>query len=197
MSAKIIPFPSRKGEDVQLSEAQRDVILLAADEMIAKGGKELLVQVLKGMRSDLVLGAEAEKLRHFGALSSLTLAGIESRIDRILEEDLLRVEHYANRALLVHSPLGWERVKPLWAAILYDSFARRAARDELQGIYAEIGRVHREVKQLVLERIEREGASALAPVLEGWRERETKGMKRRISEVIERLTCASPSSSPR
>ena len=194
MSAKIIPFPMR--EEVVLTDRERDAILLAADELIAKGGKELLVQVLKGMRSELVIAAGAEAMRHFGALETLTLAQIEGRIDRMLIEDLLRVEHYWDLPLVVHSPSGWERTTRLWANELYESIRDRAAAGDVAGIFAEVGRVHREVKVLVLERVEAQGDSGFVSVLESWREREGKRMKRRISEVLERLRCASPSSSP-
>lgn len=193
--AKIIPFPAR--HEIALTDEDRDLVLLAADEMIAKGGKELLVQVLKGMHSDLVLEHDGEKLRRFGAMAARTLGEIEAIIDRTIEEGLLRVEHYSNRAMLVHTDAGWARVKPLWAASVFHSMERRAEHGETQGLYAEIGRVHREVKQLVLERIAQDGSPRFAPLLEAWSERESKGMKRRIGEVLDRVRCESPSSSPR
>jgi hypothetical protein len=191
VSAKIIPFPIK--DEVHLTEHERDAILLAADEMIAKGGKELLVQVLKGMKSDLVLGAQGEKLKHFGSLGELTLGEIEARIDRVLAEDLLRVEWYWNRPLIVHSPAGWERIRSLWAELLYQSFERRARGRELSGIYAEIGRVHREVKLAFLERVETERAGRFEPVLRAWREREGKRIRRRIDEVLDLLVEAGAS----
>ncbi len=194
MTAKIIPFPIR--EEVNLTESERDAILLAADELIAKGGKELLVQVLKGMRSELVVAAGAEGMRHFGSLGALTLSQIEARLDRMLEEDLLRIEHYWELPLVVHSPAGWERTTHLWADQLYDAIRDRASVGDVAGIFAEVGRVHREVKMLVLDLVETRGDSGFVSVLESWREREGKRMKRRISEVLERLRCASPSSSP-
>jgi hypothetical protein len=194
MSAKIIPFPVH--EEVVLQDHERDAILLAADEMIAKGGRELLVQVLKGVRSTLVLATGSEALKHFGSLSTLSLSQIEARLALVFDEDLLRVEHYWELPLVVHSPTGWSRITGLWADTLYRSFQTRASRGDLAGIFAEVGRVHREVKVLVLDRIEHEGAVPLAPVLECWREREGKRMKRRIAEVLESLRCASPSSSP-
>lgn len=194
MSAKIIPFPVRTSS-VELTEHERDLILLTADEMIARGGKELLVQVLKGMRSDLVLASGGEKLKHFGVLGELTLGEIEAKIDRIVGEDLLRIEHYWNRALVVHSPAGWERIRSLWAHLLWSSFERRARIGDLGGIYAEVGRVHKEVKLAFLDRVEQEGASRFAPVLEAWQEREGKRIRRRILEVLERLAGESRSTS--
>ncbi|HVO31617.1 MAG TPA: RQC domain-containing protein [bacterium] len=195
MSAKIIPFPLH--EEILLTDVERDAVLLAADELIAKGGKELLVQVLKGMRSELVLAAGAETLRSFGALGTLTLAQIEGRIDRMLEEDLLRVEQYWDLPLVVHSPAGWERTTRLWATRLHTTLRDRAHAGDAQGIFAEVGRVHREVKMLLLERIEGDGDPAFAPILEAWRDREGKRLKRRIEEVLSRLRCAVPSESPR
>ncbi len=198
MAAKIIAFPAKT--QVELTESDRDVILVAADEMIHKRrGKELLVQVLKGMRSELVLEAQGEKLRSFAMLAACTLGEIEAKIDRMLEEDLLRVEHYGGRPLLAHSPNGWERVKPLTASAVFTVLQRRASSGDAGGIYAEVGRYHREVKSLVLARIERESATRLAPLLRVWAEREeSKGVRRKIQEVLQRLTaCESPSSSPR
>ena len=198
MAAKIIAFPVKT--NVDLTESDRDVILLAADEMIHKRrGKELLVQVLKGMRSELVLESQGEKLRCFAMLAACTLGEIDAKIERMLEEDLLRVEWYGGRALLAHSPLGWERVKPLAASAIFSALTRRASNGDTSGIYAEVGRYHREVKNLVLARIDRESAQRLAPLLRVWAEREeSKAVRRRIQEVLQRLSaCESPSSSPR
>lgn len=195
MGAKIIPFPVRG--DVSVTEDERDVVLIAADEMIAKGGRDLLAQVLKGIHSEVVLACEGEKLKAFASLSELTLAQIEAKIDKLLEEDLLRIETSLGRPLLVHSPAGWERTKTLLAAKVYVSLEQRAEASDAKGLYGEVGRVHREVKFLVLARIEEAADARFAPLLESWRERETKPVKRRIGEVLERLPCASPSSSPR
>lgn len=195
MGAKIIPFPVRG--DVAVTDDERDAVLIAADEMIAKGGRDLLAQVLKGIHSEMVLASEGEKLKAFASLAGLTLAQIEAKIDKLLEDDLLRVEHYLGRTLLVHSPAGWERTKGLLAGRVYSSLLQRAETSDAKGLYGEIGRVHREVKFLVLARIEETRDPRFAPMLDSWRERETKPMKRRIGEVLERLKCASPSSSPR
>lgn len=195
MGAKIIPFPMR-GE-VSVTDDERDVVLMAADEMIAKGGRELLAQVLKGIHSEIVLASEGEKLKAFGSLAALTLAQIEAKIDKLLEDDLVRVEHYLGKSLLVHSPAGWERTKVLLAGRVYASLQQRAEAGDAKGLYGEVGRVHREVKFLVLTRVEETADGRFAPMLESWRERETKPVKRRIGEVLERLRCASPSSSPR
>lgn len=180
-----------------MSDEERDAVLLAADELIAKGGRDLLAQVLKGIHSEVVLAAEAEKTKGFGSLASLSLAQIEAMIDKILADDLLRIEPYLGRPLLVHSPAGWERTKELLAARIVARFRDRAASGDAKGVYGEIARIHREVKLLVLERVTTSADARLTPVLEAWRERETKPMKRRIGEVLDRLACASPSSSPR
>ena len=76
--------------DVSVSDDERDGVLIAADEMIAKGGRDLLSQLLKGIHSEIVLAAEGEKLKSFGSLAELNLAQIESKIDKLLEDDLLR-----------------------------------------------------------------------------------------------------------
>jgi hypothetical protein len=188
MSAKIIPFPIR--EEVVLSLEERDAILLAADEIIAKGGKELLVQVLKGMRSELVLSSGAENLRHFGSLGSLTLSQIEARIEQMLDLDLLRLEHYWELPLIVHSPAGWGRTTELWADTLYTTIRERASAGDTAGVFAEVGRVHREVKMLLLDRVESTGDCGFVPVLECWRDREGKRIKKRICEVLDRLRAA-------
>ena len=112
----------------------------------------------------------------------------------MLEEDLLRIEHYWDLPLIVHSPSGWGRTTKLWAESVYQSIGDRAAAGDVAGIFAEVGRVHREVKMLVLDRVECEADSRFVSVLESWRDREGKRMKRRISEVLDRLRCASPSS---
>ena len=195
MSAKIIAFPLRG--DVSLTDDERNVILVCADELIAKGGRDLLAQMLKGIHSEVVLAVEGEKMKSFGSMQSLSLAQIEAKIDGLLEEDLLRVEPYMGRPLLVHSPAGWERTKDLLATRVVRRLTQRVEAGETKGVYGEIGRVHTEVKHLVLERIGATRDARFLALLESWRERETKPIKRRIAAVQERLTCASPSSSPR
>lgn len=188
MGAKIIPFPVRG--DVTVSEDERDIVLIGADEMIAKGGRDLLTQVLKGIHSEIVLAAEGEKLKCFGSLSELELSQIDAKIDKLLEDDLLRIESYLGKALLVHSPAGWERTKALLASRVHASLSKRAENGDSKGIFGEIGRVHREVKFLVLARIEEQPDPKFAPLLESWRERETKPVKRRIGEVLQRVSGA-------
>lgn len=188
MGAKIIPFPV--SGDVSVSEDERDIVLVAADEMIARGGRDLLAQVLKGIHSEIVLAAEGEKLKCFGALSGLELSQIDAKIDKVLEDDLLRIEPYLGKPLLVHSPTGWERTKILLATRVHASLRQRADAGDSKGLFGEIGRVHREVKFLVLARIEEQPDPKFAPLLESWRERETKPVKRRIGEVLNRVSGA-------
>ena len=188
MSAKIIAFPVK--EEVGLTEHERDTILVAADEMICVGGRELLVQMLKGMRSEVVLEAGAEKRKNFGALSALTLGEIEAKIDQLVQEDLLRIELYGSRSLLVHSPSGWIRVKSLWSELLWRAFERRLRARDFGGLQAEVGRLHVEVKLSVLERIAREDAARFQPLLSSWRERETRRIRRKIDEVLARIAPA-------
>ncbi len=200
MSAKILSLPSRR--EVTLTDEERDRILLAADEMIARGGPDLLVQVLAGMRSEQVLAGGFEELPSFALLRRFSPWEIERKVDAMLEEGWLRVECYGTRRLLVHSDAGWERIKPIWAERLVATLEVRAsAREAPTDVYDDVGRVHREVKLLALDRIERDRKRRLKPVLESWREREGRGMKRRIGEVLETIDeapdrCGSRSSSP-
>ena len=189
MSAKIIPFPTRESE-ASASIDDLDTVLMAADEMIARGSREMLAHVLKGMPSDVVLATEGQKLKHFGALAHLSLGAIESAIARLLDDDLLRIETSLGKPILVHSTAGWERVKVMWVERLLCSFAERLRRNDLRGLYAEVGRVNREVKLAVLDRICDAGEPRFVPLLESWREREDKPVKRRIADVLDTLSRA-------
>ena len=182
MTAKIIAFPTLG--TIEISEEDRNLLLLAADEMIARGGPDLLAQVLGGMESDLVLAAEGQKLKCFGALSGSSPGEIQQKIERIIEEDLLRVEHYWDKPLIVHSPDGWNRIKDLWTEKTLSSLANTTGDVGLIELLHEVERVHRDVKIKVLEIIMKNKLGVTLQVLEAWRDLEGKRMRRRIDETI-------------
>jgi len=182
MTAKIIPFPTLGS--VQISEEDRDLLLLAADEMIARGGPDLLAQVLGGMKSDQVLAADGTKLKSFGVLSDHTPGEIQEKIESLIEEDLLRVEHYWDKPLIVHSPNGWNRIKDLWTEKTLSSLASITGDEGLIDLLHQIERVHRDVKIKVLEIIMKNKLNVTPQVLEAWRDLEGKRMQRRIDETI-------------
>src|SRR4051794_8276448 len=90
-----------------LSEAEIRAILRGADDLIMRGGRSLLVKVLKGSRSKDVLGPSLDRSPVYGCFRHLTPEEVFARIDWMILHGYLTLEYDRRLPLLVYTPKGW------------------------------------------------------------------------------------------
>ena len=84
------------------------VILRAADELIAVGGRSMLAKILKGSKDKKVLEYGLDRCPAYGFYAELTLAEITHRIDLMIKKGYLDIEYRDRLPMLVFSEKGWE-----------------------------------------------------------------------------------------
>ncbi|MGL6159230.1 RQC-minor-1 family DNA-binding protein [Microbulbifer sp.] len=172
-----------------LPQAEIAAILRGADEMILRGGRTLLAQLLKGSRRKKLLELELDKSPVFGFYRQLREEEILARIDWTILQGYLEIEYDYRLPLLVFGRKGWEIEKQTYAEELLQRMRSAAA----GGSHFDPGELkdrNRELIWLLLEKIEAAGDAGLIPMLRAWSEIDYKKVRTRIARVIHRLESA-------
>src|SRR5882672_5950998 len=82
-------------------------ILRGADEMIMRGGRTLLMKLLKGSRSKDVLAKSLDQCPVYGYYKHLSNDEIMDRIDWAVLNGYLAIEYDYRLPLLVYTERGW------------------------------------------------------------------------------------------
>jgi hypothetical protein len=98
---------TKKLEKPIVSDEQIKVILRAADEIIAKGGRTLLAKILKGSREKKVLQLELDRCPVYGYFKSETLDEIIQKIDWMIDHDFLDIEYNGKLPMIIFTERGW------------------------------------------------------------------------------------------
>lgn len=83
-------------------------ILRGADDLIMRGGRSMLGQILKGSRRKRLLELGLDQSPVFGYYRNLDEREILARIDWVILEDHLRIEYDYRLPLLVYTKTGWD-----------------------------------------------------------------------------------------
>ncbi|WP_261176917.1 RQC-minor-1 family DNA-binding protein [Anaerobacillus sp. CMMVII] len=77
------------------------VILRAADEIIARGGRTLLAKILKGSREKKVLELGLDSCPVYGYFKSEKLEEIIQKIDWMVDYDFLDIEYHGKLPMII------------------------------------------------------------------------------------------------
>ncbi|WP_264806709.1 RQC-minor-1 family DNA-binding protein [Cytobacillus sp. NCCP-133] len=91
----------------RLPDDEIKVIVRAADEIIARGGRTLLAKILKGSREKKVLELELDKCPVYGYFKAEKLDGIIRKVDWMIEHDFLDIEYSGKLPMIVFTERGW------------------------------------------------------------------------------------------
>jgi len=166
---------------------EMDAILLAADEIIDRAGRNGLTLILKGSRAAKVFEKEWDQVETYGALAYLTRDEIARKVDWMIYEGWLDIEYEWALPLIAHTERGWERVRRLWVDKLLAEFETWAAEGRSERVWPRIETFHRDIKFQLLDRIHWQRAHHLAPVLLAWQPHEVRKVRQRIGNVIRHL----------
>lgn len=97
---KRFPYSLDSGKIRKLSDEELRMILRAADEIIATGGRSMLTKILKGSKDKKILEYQLDKSPAYGAFSELSAEEVSNRVDWAIEHNYLAVEYSKKLPLL-------------------------------------------------------------------------------------------------
>ena len=164
-----------------------EAILRGADELIASGGRTLLVKVLRGSRDKSVLKWKLDKSPVYGYFRNLSNEEVLAKIDWLISHQLLRYEYDGRLPVLVYTEMGWEIERVTYAHELFNKIAEAVKREDSDFDMSFLKDRNREVIFLLLHILEVSGDARFIPLLESWEKLDYKKVRRGIHRVISAL----------
>lgn len=162
-------------------------ILRGADHLIMRGGRTLLVKVLRGSRAKDVIDRDLDRSPAYGFYQHLSAEDVLARIDWVIRNRYLAIEYDHRLPLLVYTEAGWAIEKETCVKELLRGFDAMAA--GLQALDAShLKDRNREIIWRLLEQIEVSGDRKYLPILEAWEPIDYKKVRQRIQQVRQRLS---------
>ena len=152
----------------KLPSEEIKVILRGADEMIAQGGRSLLVKVLKGSKAKEVLDLELNHCPVYGYYRDFSEEDILARIDWVIINGYLRIEYDYRLPLLTYTAAGWEIEKETISDELLEGFDQLLSNGRRPYDLSYLKDRNRELIWRLLDKIEKRGDPKYIPVLEDW-----------------------------
>ena len=188
---KRFPYSLDSGKIRKLSDEELRMILRAADEIIATGGRSMLTKILKGSKDKKILEYHLDKSPAYGAFSELSAEEVSNRVDWAIEHDYLAIEYSKKLPLIVFTPAGWEIEKETYTNELFENFREimcEISDLERRKAFIEILKTrNRQVILLLLDKIAENGDESFIPLLEEWKTVEVKKVSGKIDGVINRI----------
>jgi hypothetical protein len=181
-----VQYSLDSGDIKKLSGEEIRAILRGADELIATGGRNMLVKILKGSKDKKVLGYKLQDCPAYGFYHELTMEEISYRVDWMIQKDYLRIDYNGRLPMLIFSEKGWEIERETFAEELFQRFCQDVEKKNAIVIF-EMKDVNRQVVFDVLEKIRNTGNMDFIPLLEVWKAMEVHKVSRQIGGVIKAL----------
>lgn len=170
-----------------VSNGDLKAILRGADDLIFRGGRTLLAQILKGARRKRLLELGLDQSPMFGYFRDLSEPEILARIDWVILNGYLRIEYDGRLPLLVYTSSGWDIEKYTYAEELVRTIEQAAESDPAAFDVETLKDRNREVIWLVLDRLKTNGNPKVIPILQAWADIDYKKVVQRIRRVITEL----------
>jgi len=174
----------------ELSEDDLKAVLRGADDLIAQGGRTLLMRILRGSANKDVLDRGLDQSPVYGYFRDLSNEDTLARIDWAILNGYMRIELIDRLPLLVYTQKGWEIEREQYANDMLDSIAA-TFRDGPPCDMAHLKDRDREMILLLLRKIEATGDARFIPALETWIKVDYKKVRQRIRQVIQQLKASS------
>lgn len=174
------------GDIRHLSEEEIKAILRAADELIATGGRSMLVKILKGSKDKKVLEHGLDKCPVYGYYREFTLQEITNRINWMIKKGFLEIEYRDRLPMIVFSEIGWEIERETYAEELLQKLMKLLDGKDFSFVQ-ELKDRNRGMILLLIEKIKLTGNARFIPILKAWKEIEYKKVQAEIQSVIDCL----------
>jgi superfamily II DNA helicase RecQ len=174
----------------ELSDGDLKALLRGADDLIAHGGRTLLMRILRGSANKDVLERGLDQSPVYGYFRDLSNDDTLARIDWAILNGYLRIEYSHRLPLLVYTQKGWEIERETYANELLESI-EAALRDGPPYQMAHLKDRDRGMILLLLDKIAATGDRKFIPALKAWKKVDYKTVQQRIRQVIQRLEASS------
>jgi hypothetical protein len=181
----------------KLTESEICIILRAADDIIAQGGRTLLAKILKGSKEKKLLELGLQQNPSYGFFHSLSLNEIMAKIDWMLEHDFLQIEFSGKLPMLVYTEKGWEIEREQFADELlrqWDTWLAEGVADVDMNYLKDR---NRGMMLLFLQNIQASGNKQYIPYLQAWKKIDYRKVREAIHEVIVHLESGDRGGTPR
>ena len=170
----------------ELSEDDLKAILRGADDIIAQGGRTLLMRILRGSASKDVLDRGLDQSPVYGYFRDLTNDATLARIDWVILNGYLRIEYASRLPLLVYTQEGWEIEREIYSNELLEKI-EAALTDGPPYEMAHLKDRDRGMILLLLDKFAATGNRKFIPALKAWKRVDYKKVQQRIQQTIQRL----------
>ena len=175
------------GSITNLPHEEIAVILRGAHELVMKGGRSMLVKILKGIETRKILEVGLDRSPVYGYYVDLALEEIQARVDWTIVNGYLGIGYDHRRPLLKYRPQGWEIERETYANELLQGFEDMLAESEGPFDLDNLKEQNRDIIFLLLDKIKATGDKKYLPLLEQWAKVEYKRVSRKINKVIKAL----------
>ena len=170
----------------ELSEDDLKAILRGADDIIAQGGRTLLMRILRGSASKDVLDRGLDQSPVYGYFRDLPNDATLARIDWVILNGYLRIEYASRLPLLVYTQEGWEIEREIYSNELLEKI-EAALTDGPPYEMAHLKDRDRGMILLLLDKVAATGNRKFIPALKAWKRVDYKKVQQRIQQTIQRL----------
>jgi len=169
-----------------IPDSELHAILRGADDIIGKGGRSLLTNILRGSKSKPVLKNGLNKSPVYGYFRHLSRDDTLARIDWAILNRYLQTEDGAHLPVFVFTEKGWTIAREFRANELLQEILT-AAGDGPPYRMEHLKDRDRGMIFLLLDKIEATGEAKVIPALRAWKKSDYKKVRLRINQVIRRL----------
>lgn len=170
-----------------LSRQEIEMILRAADDLIMKGGRNMLVKTLKGSRDKKLLSHGMQDNPAYGFYRDLKLEEIGHRVDWMIRRAYLEIHYDYRLPLLVYTKEGWEIEKLTYARECYALYKKDRTRGKNRSI-TKLKTVNPQVALEVLRWIAEEGTEKDLAGLQAWEQEAQGQLKKRLNFAIRQIS---------
>jgi hypothetical protein len=159
-------------------------ILRAADDLIMRGGRNLLSKLLKGSKEKRIIELGLDKNPSYGFYRDISLENTLAKVDWVIKNNYLAIEYDYRLPLLVFTDKGWEIEKDTYSTELLKGFDTmiESGTDYYNMNY--LKDKNRGLIFLLLDKVKQTNDKKYIPILEAWKEIDYKKVKQRINQVI-------------
>jgi len=181
-----VSYALDKGNVKNLPREDIEMILRAADDLIMKGGRNMLVKTLKGSREKKLLEKGMDKNPAYGFYKDLSLDAVEERVDWMILSGYLKIVYDYRLPLLAYTERGWEIEKYTYVRECSEIYRKDRSRNKNKSI-ALLKSINPDVAVEVLGTIADEGKEKDLPGLEAW-QKEAKGkIRKRLHFAVNKI----------
>jgi hypothetical protein len=170
----------------ELSKDDLKAVLRGTDDIITRGGRTLLMRILRGSASKDVLDRSLDQSPVYGYFRNLSNEDTLARIDWAILNGYLRIEYSNQLPLLVYTQEGWEIERETYADELLEEI-EVTLKDGPPYEMAHLKDRDRGMILLLLDKVAATGNRNFIPVLKAWKRVDYKKVQQRIQQTIQRL----------